>query len=121
MDTIRQVVESIQLGLFDFDKRIPRPEEVWGVVTGKMPGFFDRTPTIIGNDDVPENDSRWVLKLDSTQRFSLMVARSRADFSVTGFGPQAIGDVRAGFVEHSLEFAELFSAQQAKRIGLIVR
>ena len=121
MDTIREVVESIQLGLFDFDKRIPRPEEVWSVVAGKMPGFFDRTPTIIPNDDVPENDSRWILKLDSTQRFSLMVARSRADFSVTGFGPQAIGDVRAGFVEHSLEFAELFSAQQAKRIGLIVR
>jgi len=121
MDTIRQVVESIQLGLLDFDKRISRPEEVWGIVAGKMPGFFDKTPTILPNDDAPENDSRWILKLDSTQRFSLMVARSRADFCVTGFGPQTIGDVRAGFVEHSSEFAELFLAQQAKRVGLIVR
>ena len=121
MEGTRQTVLDIRLGLFDFEERIRQPENMWDTVREKMPGVFDKTPTIIPIDDVTENDGKWVACFQSTRGVSLNIARARADFFMTGHGIQTVDDLRMGFIGGSQQVTSLLSDQRARRIGLVVR
>jgi hypothetical protein len=121
MEEAKQVVLYVQMGLFNFTTRIPRPENLWNSVKEKMPGVFDGTPTIRPVDDTPENYNQWVLHLSSSDVFTLDIARSRVDFYMTGRGLQALSDVRDGFTGHAADIADMFVDQHAERIGIVAK